>query len=84
MVAAAKRRKNAEMLSRHAAKFTFKEHMTFIHSWAQIILYQKHSAKYAVQFFLILKRSVTSEMNFLIQLKRNAILQLRNDIFVLS
>ena len=34
--------------------------------------------------FLFLKRSATSAMNVLIQLKRNAIPQLRNSIFVLT
>ena len=36
------------------------------------------------EFFLFLKRNATSAMNFLIQLKRNAIPQLRNGIFVPS
>ena len=35
-------------------------------------------------FFLFLKRNATSAMNVLIQLKRNAIPQLRNSIFVLT
>ena len=34
--------------------------------------------------FLILKRSTTSEINFLIQLKHSAIPLLRNDIFISS
>ena len=52
--------------------------------WAQITLYQKRNATKRNDLFNQQKRSATSAINFLIQLKRNAIPQLWSGVFVPS